>query len=369
MDPSILDNIEEIKQIDSSQMLSYLENIGEHYRKAEKNSNKILINYPKPSNIIIAGMGGSAIGGELLKDWAKNKVNVPIEIIRDYSLPTYANKDSLVLVLSYSGETEESLSAFLHALKKECMLYCISSGGDLIKYAKETNVPHFIVPSGMPPRAALPYMFTPLLIAFEKSGLISGISDELSEAANILEKISDENSPEIPANENYSKTLALGIGDTVPVVYAHGLFGSVARRFKQQFNENSKIPSRWEVFSELTHNEIVGWEQPGKFSKFYSAIFLRDKNESMQIRSRIELTKPFLSSPSNMFEVWSRGKTDLAKMLSIICIGDFTSVYHAILNRIDPTPVSTITQLKEKIKEFKTKEKILSELTKISNAN
>jgi glucose/mannose-6-phosphate isomerase len=221
----------------------------------------------------------------------------------------------------------------------------------------------------MPPRAALPYMFTPLLIAFEKSDLFSGVYNELAEAVNILEKISSENSPKIPLSENHSKTLALGIGDTVPVIYAHGLFGSVAHRFKQQFNENSKIPSRWDVFSELNHNEIVGWEQPEKFSKLYSAIFLRDKNESIQIRNRIELTQKLLSGPSNTFEVWSKGKTDLAKMLSMICIGDFTSVYHAIRNRIDPTPVNSINQLKERIKEFKVKEKILSELTKISNAN
>jgi glucose/mannose-6-phosphate isomerase len=369
MDPSILDNIDKINQIDTSHMLSFLENIGEHYKEAEKNSKKILINYPNPSNIIIAGMGGSAIGGELLKDWTKNKVNIPIEIVRDYSLPTYANEKSLVLILSYSGETEESLSAFLDALKKNCMLYCISSGGNLIKYAKKISVPHLTVPSGMPPRAALPYMFIPLLIVIEKLSLFFGVSDELSEAVNLLEKISRENSPEKPSRENNSKTLAIGIGDTIPIVYAHGLFGSVARRFKQQFNENSKIPSKWEVFSELNHNEIVGWEQPGKFSKLYSTLFLRDKNEPKQIRNRIELTKSLLSKHSKTFEVWSKGKTDLAKMLSVICVGDFTSVYHAILNKIDPTPVNSITQLKEKLEKLKTKEKILSELTKISNAN
>jgi glucose/mannose-6-phosphate isomerase len=366
MDPSILDNANKIQQIDKNNMLSFLENIVSHYKKAEKNSRKLLLNYTKPDNIIITGMGGSAIGGELLKDWAKNKIDIPIEINRDYSLPSYANRKSLVMVLSYSGETEESLSSYLDALKKDCMLCCISSGGNLINYAKKAMIPHLIVPSGMPPRAALPYMLTPLLISLEKSNLFH-VSEELDEAIETLDQISNENSYKIPIRENFSKKLALKISYSVPVIYGFGIYNSVARRFKQQFNENSKIPSRWDVFSELNHNEIVGWEQIEKFSKNYSAIFLRDKNEPLQIKSRIELTKSLLSIPSRTLEVWSKGESDLSKMLSILCIGDFASVYHAIMNKIDPTPVNTITQLKEKIKKYKIKEKILKELDTLSN--
>jgi len=365
-DPSILDNTNKIQQIDKNNMLSFLENIVFHYRQAEKNSRKLSLNYPKPDNIIVTGMGGSAIGGELLKDWAKNKIDIPIEINRDYSLPLYANRKSLVMVLSYSGETEESLSSFLDALKKDCMLCCISSGGNLINYAKRAEIPYLTVPSGMPPRAALPYMLTPLLIALEKSSLFH-VSNELDEAIEILDQISTENSYNIPTNKNYSKTMALKIGSSVPVIYGFGIYNSVARRFKQQFNENSKIPSRWDVFSELNHNEIVGWEQIGKFSKIYSAIFLRDRTEPIQIKSRIELTKSLLPIPSKTFEVWSKGKSDLSKMLSMICIGDFTSVYHALMNEIDPTPVNIITQLKEKIRKYKIKDKILKELDTISN--
>lgn len=366
MDSSILDNTNEINQIDKDDMLSFLETIVEHYRKAEKNSRKLSLNYPKPSNILIAGMGGSAIGGELLKDWAKNKIKVPIEIIRDYSLPSYVNEKSLVFVLSYSGETEESLSAFSDALKKDCMLCCIGSGGNLIKYAKRADLPYLTVPSGMPPRAALPYMFTPLLMAMEKSNLYK-VSEELIEAIKVLGSISKENSLKIPTNNNYSKNLALKIGSSIPVIYGFGIYSSVARRFKQQFNENSKIPSRWDIFSELNHNEIVGWEQSRKFSKFYSTIFLRAKNESKQIKSRIELTKSLLAATSKTFEVWGKGENDLAKMLSMICIGDFASIYHAIMNKIDPTPVNTIIQLKKKLEEFKTKEKTLKELDKLTS--
>lgn len=367
MDPLILDDIAEIKKIDKNNMLSYLENIAEHYKMARKNSDPISVNYSNPLNIIIAGMGGSAIGGEILQNWAKDKINVPLEVIRDYSLPAYANSQSFVLVLSYSGETEESLSTFLDALRKGCMIYCISSGGNLIKHAKRLGVPYLMVPSGMPPRAALPYMLTPLLLIIEKIGLVNTVSKELDEAINILKQISKDNLPEIPVNKNKSKQIAMGIANTVPVIYASGIYGSVAHRFKQQFNENSKIPSAWDIFSELNHNEIVGWEQKGKFSKKYSLIFLRDKIEPIQIKSRIKITKSISSLPLKTFDIWSKGNSDLAKMLSILCIGDFASVYHAILNNIDPTPVNTINLLKEKIKAFGTKEKILIDLNKISD--
>jgi glucose/mannose-6-phosphate isomerase len=221
-----------------------------------------------------------------------------------------------------------------------------------------------MVPSGMPPRAALPYMLTPLLLLIEKIGLVTTLSDELVEAIEILKQISKDNLPKIPTNKNQSKQIAMRIGNTVPVIYAFGIYGSIAHRFKQQFNENSKIPSAWDIFSELNHNEIVGWEQSGKFSKKYSLIFLRDKIEPIQIKSRIEITKSISSLPLKTFDVWSKGNCDLAKMLSILCIGDFASVYHAILNNIDPTPVNTINLLKKKIIAFGTKEKILIDLNK-----
>jgi glucose/mannose-6-phosphate isomerase len=206
-----------------------------------------------------------------------------------------------------------------------------------------------------------------LLAALERMSLLSGVSEGLSEATALLESVSGENSPQKPAKANVSKTLALGINGTVPVVYGFGVYRGVAQRFKQQFNENSKVPSKWEFFSELNHNEIVGWEKSGDLAKCFSTIFLRDKAEPIEIRSRIEATKTLMqpSSPK-MFELWSQGKSDLAKMLSTICIGDFTSVYLAILRKVDPTPVKTITVLKERMKESGAKEKIIRELKKIA---
>jgi len=363
---SVLDDTSKIKKIDKSNMLSFCVDAAKHYREAEKTAKKISLRYSKPENIIVAGMGGSAIGGELLKDWACDKARVPIEVSRAYALPAYANEKSLVLVVSYSGETEESLSAFLDAVKRNCLIFCVSSGGSLLEFAEKLKVPYLRVPSGMPPRAALPYLFVPLLRALEKMGMVSGVSEDLSEAIALLERVSGENAPQKPAKDNCSKTLALGIDGTVPVVYGFGVYRGVAQRFKQQFNENSKVPSKWEIFPELNHNEIVGWEGAGKLAKDFSAIFIRDEAESVEIRNRIETTKALMQPTSKGFEVWSRGNSALAKMLSTVCVGDFTSVYLAVLRNVDPTPVSSIALLKEKMKAVGTREKIIRELKKMA---
>jgi len=363
---ALLDNVEKINAIDKSGMLSFCINAPKHYREAAAIAQKISVNIPKPDNIIVSGLGGSAIGGDLLKDWVRDKSSVPIEVNREYHLPAYAGKKTLVIVSSYSGETEESLSAFLEALKRRCMVYCISSGGALLKYAAKHNVPFLQVPSGMPPRAALPYMFIPLVIFMQKTGLVTGVSVELEEALKLLEKISADNLPQKPSIDNFAKTLALDIDGTVPVIYGFGFYRGVAQRFKQQINENAKYPAKWEVFPELNHNEIVGWASSGDSCKGFSIIFLRDTDEPVEIKSRIETTKQIIgNSGLKMVDLQSQGNSALAKMLSTIVVADFTSNYLAVLHGVDPTPVEVITHLKGTLQKNGFKEKIIRELEKI----
>ena len=363
----ILGDIEEIKRIDRNNMLSFYVNAPKHYANALKMAQKTLVNYQKPKAVIVAGMGGSAIGGELLKDWARDKVNVPIEVNREYLLPAYADEKTLVFIISYSGETEESLSVFLDALRRRCMIFCISSGGSLIEFSKKLHVSHLQIPSGMPPRAALPYLFSPLPLILAKIGLVSSVQSELSEAIKTLEKVSYENSPEKAVDENFSKRLALGVCGTMPIIYGFGFYRAVSQRFKQQFNENSKIPSKWDVFPELNHNEIVGWERADKLATCFSTVFIRDEDEPEETRLRIEITKELIQkNVAKIFEVWSLGESKLAKMLSTILIGDFTSVYLAVLRGVDPTPVRTISLLKDKMKQSGVKERVIGELQKIA---
>jgi glucose/mannose-6-phosphate isomerase len=362
----VLDNKEKIALVDKSGMLNFSVNAAKHYREAVQVAEKIQVSFPKPANIVVAGLGGSAIGGDLLKDWAKTQLSVPIEVSREYHLPEYAGKKTLVLITSYSGDTEETLSSFLDALKRKCMIFCISSGGALIKYAQNHKVPYLLVPGGMPPRAALPYMLVPLLVLMEKAGLVKGVKEELDEAIVLLKKISHENGPEMPTIDNFAKTVATHIGDTAPTIYGFGVYRSVAQRFKQQFNENSKSAAKWEFFPELDHNEIVGWEGRGEQCKYFSVIFIRDSDEPVEIESRIETTKQIMERAGLiMFDLEVQGKSKLAKMLSTIVVGDFASIYLAVLRGADPSPVKTINVLKDTLKQNGVKEKIISELEKI----
>ncbi|MCL1978090.1 MAG: bifunctional phosphoglucose/phosphomannose isomerase [Candidatus Bathyarchaeota archaeon] len=368
MGERLLENPEKMKMIDKAGMLNFCLNMCRHYQEAADLAAGIITMYPKPSNIIITGMGGSAIGGELLKDWARDKIHSPIEVNREYQLPAYANEKTLVLITSYTGDTEETLSALLDAIKKKCMIYCITSGGALMKIAEHLNIPYLQVPAGMPPRAALPYMLMPLLTFLEKIGITSGVSMELDEALPIIEEIERQNAAETPVKDSLTKTLAVNIEGFIPVIYGFGIYSSIARRFKQQINENAKMMAKWDNLPELDHNEIVGYEKDENIKERFIAIFIRDKEENTEIRSRIEITKKLIEpSGVSIYEVWSQGKSDLSKMLSVIAVADFLSNYLAILHGIDPTPVQTINKLKDSLKKNGVKEQIIKELEKFIN--
>jgi glucose/mannose-6-phosphate isomerase len=363
----LLDDPQKICAVDKSGMINFSVNAAKHYRQAAEIAKQINVTYPKPDNIIVAGLGGSAIGGDLLKDWAKNQLDIPIEVSREYQLPPYAGKKTLLIVSSYSSDTEETLSSFLDALKRKCMVFCVSSGGTLIKYAKKHNVPYLQVPDTMPPRAALPYMLVPLLIFLEKQGLVKGVMAELEETFTLLEKISEENGIEKPSVENFAKNTAYYIGETAPVIYGFGYYRSVAQRFKQQFNENSKSAAKWEYFPELNHNEIVGWMGRGEQIKWFSVIFIRDCDEPLEINSRIETTKVIMERAGLiMFDLDAQGTSRLARMISTIVIGDFISVYSAVLRCADPTPVKIIDTLKGTLKENGVRDKIVEELENLA---
>lgn len=364
----ILDDSEGMRHIDESNMLDFCVHAVDQYKKSAQTAQKIKLDYPTPENVVIAGMGGSAIGGELAKDLIRASSRVPVEICREYTLPAYAGKKTLVVLTSYSGDTEETLGSFLDALKRKCMVCCLSSGGNLIKQAKRLNVPYVQVQANFPPRAALPHMLMPLLKIMEQTSPPQSFKSDFSEATKLLEKVSAENAPEKSAAENPAKTLAQNLLGVSPVVYGWGIYRGIALRYKQQFNENAKVPAKWEAFSELNHNETMGWEKPKMLSECFGIVFLRDIAEPMEIRSRIDTTKVLMQpAVPKMFEVWAQGKSPLARMLSTILMGDFTSVYLAMLRGVDPTPVDTVSVMKKKIEENGAKKKILGELEKLSS--
>jgi len=346
----ILEKTNVIKKIDKHGMIELCVNMPEHSQNAIRLAEQTPLICGEIRNVIVGGMGGSAIGGEILQNWSMDKVFVPVFICRDYVLPSFADKKTLVFIVSYSGETEETLSVFNDAVRKGCMVVSVTSGGRLLSLSNEHEFPCVVIPKNLPPRMAFPYLFFPLAIVMKKLGIIKNLEEEIEEALNVLEKVTFQNAPTVPTEKNLSKTLALKLCGTVPVVYATQKYEAVARRWKTQFNENSKLPSKYEVFPELAHNEVVGWEKAENLAKTFSIILLREHEETQQIRRKIELTKKFaLKELSGLFEIYASGKTLLAKMLSLLCIGDFASLYLAILRGVDPYPVETISKIKAEL--------------------
>jgi glucose/mannose-6-phosphate isomerase len=250
------------------------------------------------------------------------------------------------------------------------MVIAITSGGYLLSFAQELQLPYVKILGGLPPRAALPYVFFPLPILIEKMGVFADKKSEIEESIHVVKGIGEENSPQTPSENNLSKKMALQLEDSVPVAYGFRQYGAIARRLKTQFNENSKVPSRYEVFPELNHNEVVGWEAPEEdLTKIFSVLLIRDREEPLEIRNRIEATKSVaLQKAGKVLEIHAKGEGKLARMFSILHLGDFTSVYLAILRGIDPVPVKTIDEIKAAMKKkFNAIEKVEKEIRKITS--
>ncbi len=371
---TILDQPTEIRNIDKSDMLghcmktpAYCRDTIERAEQIEiprkvKVSEKASISYRKPNKILIAGMGGSAVGGEILHDWLRDELPAPIEVCKDYFLPAYADEDTLAFMISYSGETEETLNAFMDALRRRCMIVAATSGGTLLSFCQRLRLPCVTIPSGVPPRAAIPYLFFPLPIIIEKTGIVLNVEKEIEETIQVLERVGRENSVQTQMEKNTAKKLALEFLETVPTIYGFRQYESIARRWKTQFNENSKVPSRYEVFPELNHNEVVGWEASEEFTKEFSVVIIRDPDEPLEIRHRIEATKRLaLEKAGKILEVYASGTGKLAKMFSVLHVGNFISVYLAILRGVDPTPVKTINAIKKEMEKLSMVAKLRAE--------
>ncbi len=352
----ILDSPRQIEAVDRHGMLEALKNFPKYCREALKLGLEADLNRLQGGNfvnVVFLGMGGSAIGGNLLKDWAYGRLKVPFEVCRDSEIPGFLGEGSLAIAISYSGNTFETLKAFREALKRGSHALTISSGGKLAEESLQAGVSHIRVPGGLQPRAALPYLMIPAGLALERLGLLENFQGELEEAVKVLDGLALKFGPESPVDANPAKQLALGLHATLPVIYGFREYSSVAYRFKTQLNENSKIFCKYDVFPELDHNEIVGWEglQPFLAGRIH-VVILRDKSEPAEISAIVEAVKEIIAESSpRVTELYGEGETRLAKMLSLIYLCDYTSFYLAILNGVDPTPVSSIAALKRKLAE------------------
>lgn len=347
----MLDDLELIEKIDKSKMLDVVADFPNHIHRSLELTENIDIGEIDVDSIVISGMGGSAISGDIIKEWLRDKLDVPIFVNRDYSLPRWVGKNTLSIFLSYSGNTEETLSSFGYAIKRGCPSISISSGGKLEKISKEKGITHIKIPSGFQPRAATAYLLFPIIKILQKIGLIenSKLNAEIEETIDVSKNISDKNRKEVKISENVSKKVAKKIYDTLPHIYAWRYFVPIARRWKTQINENSEMIARFDEVPECNHNDVVGWRR-SKISELSSCIFLRDKNEPVKIKERYSFMKEvFEAAGAKVIEIESEGNFLLTRMLSLMYIGDFVSCYLSILNKVDPTPVEIIGKLKERL--------------------
>ena len=287
----------------------------------------------KINNIVIAGMGGSAMGGDLLKIYLSN-TNIPVYVNRDYKVPNFVDENSLVFAVSYSGNTEETLSALNAAKEKKAQIIGITSGGKLAEECEKV----VNIPSGLQPRAALGYLFFPMLGILHNTNIIRVKNDELNEMMGILKQTNKFNEQ----GEELSKKLK----EKIPIIYASEALGAIAFRWKTQINENAKMPAFYNVFSEMNHNEIAGYKS---MDHKFSVVMIQDKNDNDRVKKRMDICKEIMEEYVEVEEVETQGESLLARMFSAIYLGDYVSYYMALWNRVDPSPVDIIEGMKKKL--------------------
>ena len=365
-----LDDPEAMRKVDERGMLEFymrwpndireaLESARTLDLPAEIRTKKGTITYGQPELFAVVGMGGSIIGGDILSDVLRDELNVPVQVCRGYGLPAWIGSSALVAIISYSGNTEETLTAFSEALKRGCMMIAITSGGHLAELCRRTGVPLLRVPGGRATRMSFPYLFFPLLAFIERFDLARGLCERAEKTAELLSSMAKELGPERPARENTAKKLALELLGTIPLVYGFRWLRSVAYRLKTQFNENSKVPSFSNWFPAMNHHEIMGWEAGEELLKVFSVLLLRSKREPPEIRRRIELTKDIaLRKASKVLEIWAKGSSKLEEAISALYLGDITSIYLALARDVDPYETKSIDALKAGMAELKIADKV-----------
>lgn len=351
---SILDQPERCRSMDPKSMGALVESFPEQIRSAAQRGVKLkLPGGGQPNMLIVAGLGGSAIGGDLARSIAGPLLRMPLIVVRDYDLPGFMDASSLVFACSYSGNTEETLSAYQQARQAGAQIVCITSGGQLEAMAKAHSCPVLSLPSGLPPRAALGHSLMTLLAAMQSTEIIPDMAESIDETVDLLSGLRGKYGAANPLSSNPAKSLAQSLYGKIAAIYgANGIMDAVAFRWRSQIEENAKNLAFHHVLPEMNHNELVGWLYPEESLRRIGVVFLRDKGEHPQIKRRFELTRELIGDKAGaVHEIWSEGDSLFARVMSAIYLGDFVSLYLAYLNSVDPTPVQVIDYFKSKLSE------------------
>jgi glucose/mannose-6-phosphate isomerase len=303
-------------------------------------------------SVVLSGMGGSAIAGDIIRSYLSDEIKIPFLVQRHYCLPEFVGKNTMVICSSYSGNTEETLSAYEDALSKRAKLIVMTTGGKLGARAGADKVPGVKIPAGLPPRAALGYSFAPLLTLISRLGLCESPENDIRQAAAAMRDRLELYMAESKGNAPLA--LAKKIHGSIPVIYAgQDHLDAVAWRFKGQICENAGCLAFVNVFPEFNHNELVGWDELYGLDKKLTIIILRDNDDHPRIKARMNIVSQYLEANGRqVVNIQLENGKGLAKIFLWIQYVDFVSYYLALLNGVDPTPVKAIDYLKGKLSEI-----------------
>lgn len=305
------------------------------------------IRLSKPSsiqNVVITGLGGSGIGGKIVSQWLSEECPVPVVPNNDYKLPGFVNGKTLLIACSYSGNTEETLSALNAAIEQKAQVVCISSGGEMTRLAAELSLPCVSIPGGQPPRSQFGFASITLLYVLHQLGLASSARIAELDAAEALLRKEQESIKTLAAN------VARKISRRTPVIYSESGYEGVAVRWKQQFNENSKMLCWSAVIPEMNHNELVGWAGG---DNSYAALILRNQDDFIKNKIRMDISQQIMSKKSDVvLELESKGESRIERSFYLIHLGDWLSYYLAVERGFDPVVIDEIEFLKSELSKY-----------------
>lgn len=348
-----LDDVMVMESGDPGGMLSAIESFSKQCSEALR-LGRDLPDIPSAEGIkrvVYVGMGGSAIGGDILSVLLEEAAATPMSVYRSYRLPSLLGSETLAVFTSYSGNTEETLSALDDAVYLGCSIMALTTGGVLLERARRDSFPVLVVPGGLQPRAALAYLSLPTAAILERMGLVQGFMKVAYETVEFLQQKRETWGRLAPTSNNFAKQLALRLHGKIPVIYgSEGILSVAAYRWKCQFNENSEVPAFCNTLPEMNHNEIVGWRDADDLASRVEAIFLVEEDDTSRVAKRVEVTAEILQERvGGVTVIHVGGRTRTEKLFSAIHLGDFVSGYLALLNNVDPTPVEVIALLKERM--------------------
>jgi glucose/mannose-6-phosphate isomerase len=346
-----LDDPATLRRIDPDDMLGRIAELPGQLARARGVAEAVSLE-PRHTDVdavAVLAMGGSAIGAELVAAAAGRRLRVPLIVHRDYGLPAGVGPRTLVVAASHSGETAETLSGFAAARARDLPIVAITTGGRLGRTAEHAGMPLLRYQLGGQPRAAIGFGVGLVHELLSRAGLIEE-PDQLGSAATAVEGVLERTAPSVPTDANLAKQLAWAMFGRIPVVYGHGAMAAVAHRWKTQLNENAKAWASWELMPEANHNAIEGSLNPRELGDGLYVLQVRDPEEPAEIAERYRVVEELLGErATNRSQVWAEGPSPLARVLTAVAHGDMVSAYLAILYQTDPTPVTLLAMLKERL--------------------